>query len=839
MEEEQFSSDWPHEWIKKIRSRPSVNAAVKRMRQIDLAKRTGVDPRTVQQWENGDRLPSVSSLKRIIQAFKEDGLFIDGTRPEAERLWSVVQRFSEARSAAGRQFPDFDTAWFESLRPPAALAPTLQAENSPLVAPLTEKHLKPSFRWVGRERSIAELQEALKLYPLITIAGPGGIGKTALAVRLASELSDFDPDGIRMFEFGTLGDPLELEALLLSSTGLQRQEGLTGIQTLAAAIRPKRMLFIFDNCEHLIDTVAVLAQSLLELAPSLSILTTGREHLNIPGEFVYRLAPLSFPSDERALRELSESEMKEFEAVRLFLKLAKDAAPRFSPNDIQIRQIGEICRKLDGIPLAIELAVARMRMLTLEQIDARLTHLLDFLTAGRRTAEPRQQTLKSTIDWSYHLLSAEERSLLNKLGLFSDGFTLEAAETICAKEGTADSQGISQIRLLDVLSALVDKSLVDAAVSGDRLSIRYSLLESVKEYANEQLLAESDLQERKSLYDRHLAYYADRLIIAEDQFRTRKREEALIEVRQEYANLRAALFRSHQQQAAFASGVQTAANLYWFWLHEDRLEEGLLWIERFSEKDRLEKDPELRSAKLEHGRGVLRFVQENIEEALVAAELAIRHARNRKDFARLASSLRLTGFIHIRSSRFTQAEQSIQESLQIAKEQRDLWNQASSFHACGKLRIEQQRYDEALFILGESVRLFEEVEDRWEVSGPYESMGYAALKLNRPDSAIEYFKKSIAVCEIYKGFWVLSRSLEGLAIGLCAKKTYSEAAVLWGAAEKCRQYTGTVHRPDFPTEYRTTELKLRTELQEAAFEACRNKGARFTKMQMLAFALES
>lgn len=841
MEDGKLSKDWPHEWIKKIRSRPARHGLSKRMRQVDLARRIGVDPRTVQQWENGDRLPSVGSLKGMIQAFCEEGLLLEADpRQEAEDLWDTVKRFSEARSATSREFPDFDGAWFDTLVTLEGITPkpTITTPRASIAA--TQQLPKLPTLFVGRSLAMADLQERLDTHSLVSVVGPGGIGKTSLVVQVASTLGGTYPQGIWMFEFGSIKEPQDLGQLLMSTLRLQNQAHRTDLQTILEALSDQKMLFIFDNCEHVIDASASLVESLLAFAPGLTILATSREPLNIPGELVYRLPPLSFPADEHLLEEIPEQEMIAFESVQLFLERAHSTAPQFQPTLPNLRLVGAICKKLEGIPLAIELAVARMNMLTLEQIKERLGNLLTLLTAGKRTAADRQQTLKSTINWSYELLTGKERLLLRRLSVFAGGFTLEAVEEICICEpGMPEQQDrIAREDVLDLLSGLVNKSLVSIEISENYRFIRYFILEAIKEYAGEKLQNETDKHKSHQLSERHVRYYSQCLVRAEPKFRTREREACIDEVRREYANLRSALEWSYSNPHAHSFGLHMVSNLYWFWLHEGRLKEGMFWLDRFLDNETHEGQPGTDSAKALHGSGVIQFIRGDVEGAMNSAIRSVDLARDLGESSLLASSLRLLAFLHIKQKRLEEAEPLVQMSVDIARTKGDLWNLASSLHAYGKLRLGQNNYLEASKLLNESVHFFDSVQDQWEVSGPYESLGYSALKLQQIGASIEYFKKCIAASQIYRGSWILSRGIEGLAIALCAKKAFTEAAILLGAAEKGRQNSGGEDMPNFPAEHEEVIYDLQHVFSEQELQELWSKGTSMTRSQALAYSLE-
>jgi predicted ATPase/transcriptional regulator with XRE-family HTH domain len=841
MDDSKYAKDWPHEWIKKIRTRPSRRETSKKMRQVDLAKRVGVDPRTVQQWESGDRLPSIGNLKQIIQVFWEEGLFLKGDpRQEAEQLWMAVKRLSEARSATRREFEDFDKAWFDTLMTTKAIQPETGKEKrgTAVTAPARLRKMPSTF--VGRHQSRDALAEQLTHHALVSIIGSGGIGKTSLAVELASTLTERFPQGIWMFEFGAISEAHDVGPFLLSTLGLSNQGSQPDVQVVLETAINRNMLFIFDNCEHLIDVIATVAESLLAEAPELSILATSREPLNIAEEYVYRIPPLSFPVDEVTLDELSETELINYESVQLFLERASIQAPHFAVSLPHLKRIASICKKIGGIPLAIELAVARMNMLTLEQIEERLTNQLTLLTVGKRTATPRHQTLRSTIDWSYNLLTGRERLLLRRLSVFEGGFTLEAVEGICICEPDIPDREdrITVVDVVDLLSSLVNKSLVSTQISSHYGSIRYFLLEAIKEYASDKFREESDDRKRDALYERHVRYYMKYLLQAESQFRSIERESCIEAVRREYANLRSALQWSYSSVQVRPSGLHMAAHLYWFWLHEGRLKDGLFWLERFLYTEEENHAFRTDSAKAWHGLSIIQFIQGHTKTAMEAATRSVEIAREQQEISLLASSLRLLAFLHIKQNCIEEAETVVQQSADLARSAHDSWNLASSLHAYGKIRLEQHRYNDASVLLRESVHLFETVQDQWEVSGPYECLGYTALKLGKLDQSIEYFKKCIAASQIYRGSWVLSRGIEGLGITLCAQGALTDAAILLGAAEKGRQAYDEGSIPNFPDEHRKSVSAIQQGLQEQEWYRWWNKGKEMTQAQALAYALE-
>jgi predicted ATPase/class 3 adenylate cyclase len=372
-------------------------------------------------------------------------------------------------------------------------APDLPASFPPLNTLSTGANNLPAqlTTFVGRERELSEVAALLAECRLVTLAGAGGAGKTRLAIQAARQLQGAFPHGIWLVELAPLADPLLVPQAALAVLGLQEDGQRTPLQILIDYLQPKTLLLLLDNCEHLIAACAELSDALLRACPQLRILASSREALGVAGEAAYRVPSLAAPAAE----EMALEELASLDAVRLFVERAAAARPGFTLNEQNAAAVAQICRRLDGIPLAIELAAARVKVLAPEQIAARLDDRFRLLTGGSRTALPRQQTLRALIDWSYSLLAPEEQQLLRRLAVFTGGWTLEAAETVCAGEG------IEPYDVLDLLARLVDKSLV--LLVEEEGAVRYRRLETIRQYAREKF-AESD--EAATVRDRHLAY---------------------------------------------------------------------------------------------------------------------------------------------------------------------------------------------------------------------------------------------------------------------------------------------------------------------------------------------
>ena len=420
-------------------------------------------------------------------------------------------------------------------------------------------------RFVGRESEQAELLQLLEVERLVTLTGTGGIGKSRLAVELSGSLIHSYRDGVWLVELASLQESDLVVQSISEQVGVRAETG-TAEQALLEFLRGRQLLLVLDNCEHLIQACASITEAILRTCPAVQILATSREPLHIAGETSWRVPPLSVPDAARhASRQLLEAE-----AVRLFADRAQ-ASAGLVVNAANAESVAKICQQLDGIPLAIELAAARARVLSVEQIASRLDNRFRLLIGGGRTAPLRQQTLRAAIDWSYELLSTAERRVLGWLSVFAGGFTLEAAERACATESTPAED------VFDLLARLVDKSLVQAE-PGSGGQLRYRLLESVRVYAHEQLLAGGDAA---TAARRHCAYYAELAQQAEKHLLWGSGAlDWLARLDRELPNLRAALAWSLSEGGEPGMALKLAGQLGHYWYTRADRAEGRAWLKR-------------------------------------------------------------------------------------------------------------------------------------------------------------------------------------------------------------------------------------------------------------------
>lgn len=528
-----------------------------------------------------------------------------------------------------------------TVMPPPVPLPPAQAGPEHIDPPKTQAS---SHRLIGREAELAALQTCLECNRLVTITGPGGIGKTRLALALGQMVAPKFPGGVTLIDLAPLTDAGLVESAAAAALGLRLTDDTALADRICAAMGSQPALLLFDNCEHLLDGVAALVAALLQKCETLCVVATSQEPLRIAAETCYRLDPLALPPPDAT----QPADLAQFGAVRLFVGRAEAADRRFRFTADNAPAVAEICRRLDGIPLALEMAAARLPSLGLEELRRRLGERLRMLTLGARNAATRHRTLRGTITWSYELLAPEDRAVFRRLGVFAGGFS--APEAVAVLSGADNDEW----NLLDALGRLIDKSLV--TVEPGELP-RYRLLESLKLFAIEQMAAHQD---HAAFQRRHAAYFETLFARAYDEWEDTDDAIWLARYGVELDNVRAALDWAFEAPGAADIAISLAASAAWLWDKVAPLAEGRRILAR-AEAMLTPQTPPAVAARLHRMIGVLWHISDR-PRALAALLQAEALYRAIEDAANLGAVLALIGFVRTALGASSQAYQSLTEA---------------------------------------------------------------------------------------------------------------------------------------------------------------------------------
>lgn len=634
----------------------------------------------------------------------------------------------------GITFKDLGEHRLKDLTRPHRLFQIVTADLPADFPPLTSLDLFPNnlprqlTSFIGREEQIAEVERLVSTTPLLTLTGVGGVGKTRLALHVAADVLDRFKDGVWLVELAPLSDPSLVPQSVSTVLGVREQPERSILETISDFLQPKELLLVLDNAEHLIAACAQLADALLRACPNLRIMATSRENLGIAGETVWPVPALSFPDTEQLppVEKLAESE-----AIRLFVERATGVVPTFKLTDRNGLAVASICQRLDGLPLAIELAAARVKVLSVEQIAERLNDRFGLLTGGGRTTLPRHQTLQAAIDWSYDLLSEKERTLLRRLSVFAGGWTLEAVQAICVGDGIEGSD------ILDLLTRLVDKSLVVAEEQGQE--VRYHLLETVRQYAREKLVKAG---ENAKVQGKHRDWY---LALAERMEPKRggpEQASGLERLEAEHDNLRGALAWSLAQGETEAA-VRLAGALGWFWHIRGYWSEGrehLKVVLSHSDDCPLS----VRAKALYEAAGfALAQRDHRAARPLYEESLSIfRQLGSKRDVAQLVVELGMTAR---REEDYETARSFYEESLAMFRELDDKLGIGRALLYLGGLAHNRGDYVTARSFYGESLANFREAGSRRAIAHALEALGGLAVECGDYGAARAMHEEALAI----------------------------------------------------------------------------------------------
>jgi len=749
---------------------------------------------------------------------------------------------------------------FQLMHPqlPAEFPPLRSLDASPNNLPIQ------ITTFIGREHELQQARERLQACRLLTLIGPGGTGKTRLSLQVAAETLHLFPDGAWVAELAPIADPSLVERTVASVFGLREQMGMTLHELLLDYLRDKELLLVVDNCEHLVESCAQLIEQLLHACARLKIIASSREALGIAGEVVFRVPSLTLPEgslDDPASLAASES-------VQLFVERASAANPGFSLNETNALSIAQICRRLDGIPLALELAAARLTVFSAEQVAARLDDRFRLLTGGSRTALPRQQTLRALIDWSYDLLSEPERSLFRRFSVFAGGCTYDAIEKIC-----------HQMNVLDLLSQLVNKSLV--AVEDEGREPRYRLLETVRQYARDKLLEMGEAEEAR---DAHFNFFVRFVEMAGEKLGTSEALEWVRRLDAEHDNIRAAIEWGGENH--LATSLKIIPELVRYWTRRGHEEEGRRIIEGLVQRAGKAplppgEDGAAWQALMGHAwnsSAMLAYSQGDNARGIVLAQRAVELARSAGDQRLLAEARSFLGASTLFLGRYDEALPILEQALEAARlsgvpalggmptsmlgqimavrepdspaaqalmaegaslmsESGDRWISAMAQLGMAMGAKVRGDHEDARRRFGSMAPLFQELGDRHRLNMIRSELAHIDREEGQLDKAEAAYRETILQWKRLGHRAAVAHQLESFAFIAQSRGEDARAARLYGAAEAIRERIGIAMTPIEQTEYDAQVARLKAGSQSQAVARAWSEGRAMTLEQAVSFAL--
>jgi non-specific serine/threonine protein kinase len=738
----------------------------------------------------GQRIPLSRQPMEVLLLLLERPQRLVSREEIGKRLWApgvftdldagIHTAILKIRQALGdsRQAPQFvETVPGKGYRFVAAVA---VAAPSPLLASTARRHNLPSelTSFIGRENELVELTGLLASSRVLSLTGTGGVGKTRLALRMAARVVSEFPDGVWWIDLAPLSTPDLVPQAVATALGIREAPQRSLHDVLPGALRHRAALIVLDNCEHLVAACADLVQALLREAGSVRILATSREALGVTGETVYGVPSMAVPD----VASTTADSLADFEATRLFVERARALDRSFVPSPDDAAAIAGICRRLDGIPLAIELAAARVVALSVEQIASRLQDRFRLLTGGARTALARQRTLEATVAWSYHLLSEREGLLLTRLSIFPAAWSLNAAEKVCGGDG------IDENDVLELLTRLIDKSLV--VVQSDRPGERrYRFLETVRQYARERLM-QSDTVNRWR--DRHFDFFFEEFRGARPVLRSANQVALLRRLRDEEENIRAALDWALTSPGLGRQAVELAGALFWYWTKRGRFEEGRQWLERTLA---VEADvPGALRAQALIGLAHMRYFQGTKADSAVTEALSL--GREAGDNWVVSVALFLRGLAALERGDRDEALACAQQAREAASAGGGAVEHGGPLFILADVAVSNGDYERAQRLYDESIEVHRRAAEPWGLG--LQLVAAAAVRLVREEHrpARAQLLQSLSLFQELEDSRGIAYSLEVFAALYAAGGRHDSAARLWGASEELLKTMGAVLPPN-------------------------------------------
>ena len=688
----------------------------------------------------------------------------------------------------------------------------LPADFPPLksLTPVTNNLPRPLTSFIGRRDALAVVGRLLRTKRLVTLTGSGGCGKTRLALEIARGALGGYADGAWLVELGALTDPALVPREVATVLSIPEVSDRPLTASVTAAIAARQLLLLLDNCEHLLATCTGLVDAVLRACPSVGILATSREPLGVPGETVWRVPSLALPEPRQPFDEVARCD-----SVRLFVERAAAVAPEFTLTQRNAPAAAAVCRLLDGIPLAIELAAARAQALSVEQIAARLDDRFRLLTRGSRTALPRQQTLRATIDWSFDLLSEAERTMLRRLSVFAGGSTLEAAEAVCA------GSGIDVSSVLDLMTQIASKSLATMNDAGG--DVRCRLLETVRQYGRERL---SEHGETAAVRSRHLAWYADLAERAAPELLRSDQSAWLDRLGREHDNLRAALEWCLETEDHDA-GLRLASVLGRFWLVRGHLAEGRKWLAQLLQRSE-GVSPRVRARALRTAGMMAVYGQSDHAGGLASYEEALSIYRSLGDEREASDVLIGLGVAAFLRGETETARDLYEQSLAICRRLDDQHGVAKGLHNLGRLAQHRHEYEQARSLMEASLAVLRTLHDQQDIAVALINLGSIEIRSGNVALARHRLLEALAIEERVGDTRRIAYLIDGFAALAVVSGRVTDAARLFGAADALRESIGASLPAAEHRELDGWIVQARERLPAAAFSDAWNAGRLMT-----------